>query len=109
MLSPLASSSKGGGPMHALKLATAIAIVISAAACRGSSMAQATAKAEAPEKQFAVTPSGVMKVAFVVSDQATLIDIVGPMQTFDQVQSPGSSGFQTYTISETRKPIKSGG
>ena len=95
--------------MHALKLATAVAILISAAACGGSSVAQATAKAEAPEKQFAVTPSGVMTVAFVVSDQATLIDIVGPMQTFDQVQSPGSSGFQTYTISETRKPIKSGG
>jgi transcriptional regulator GlxA family with amidase domain len=95
--------------MHVLKLAIAIAVVISAAACGGSSVAAVIAKAEAPEKNFALTPSGVMKVAFVVSDQATLIDIVGPMQTFDQVQSPGTTGFQTFTISESRKPIKSGG
>jgi len=93
--------------MHVLKLATAIAILISAAACGGSSMAAQSA--EAPEAKLALTPSGVMKVAFVVSDQATLIDIVGPMQTFDQVQSPGTTGFQTFTISETRTPIKSGG
>lgn len=60
------------------------------------------------EKRFALPPSGIVKVAFVVSDQATLIDIAGPMQTFDQVQSPGTTGFQTFTVSETRKPIKAG-
>ena len=68
----------------------------------------ACAAAEAPEKKLEVNSSGIMKVAFVVSDQATLIDIVGPMQTFDQVQSPGTTGFQTFTVSETRQPIKSG-
>jgi len=94
--------------MHALKLATACAIMISAAACGGSSKAEATAKAEAPEARLAVSPSGVMKVAFVVSDQATLIDIAGPMQVFDQVQSPGTTGFQTFTVSATRAPIKAG-
>jgi len=60
------------------------------------------------EKRFALPPSGIVKVAFVVSDQATLIDIAGPMQTFDQVQSPGTSGFQTFTVSESRNPIKAG-
>jgi transcriptional regulator GlxA family with amidase domain len=60
------------------------------------------------ETKLALTPSGIMKVAFVVSDQATLIDVAGPMQVFDQVQSPGASGFQTFTVSETRKPIKIG-
>src|SRR5262249_3655203 len=49
-----------------------------------------------------------VKVAFVVSDQATLIDIAGPMQTFDQVQSAGTTGFQTFTVSESRNPIKAG-
>lgn len=68
----------------------------------------ACAAAEAPEKKFTVSPSGVMKVAFVVSDRATLIDIAGPMQTFDQVQSPGTTGFETFTVSETRTPIKAG-
>lgn len=62
----------------------------------------------AEEKRFAMPPSGTVKVAFVVSDQATLIDIAGPMQTFDQVQSPGNAGFQTFTVSETRAPIKAG-
>src|ERR1700755_2292720 len=94
--------------MHVLKLATAVSIVIFAAACGGSSMAQVTAEGEAPEKRLALAPSGVMKVAFVVSDQATLIDVAGPMQVFDQVQSPGTTGFRTFTVSETRRPIKAG-
>lgn len=94
--------------MHVLKLAAAVAIVISAAACGGSSRAETAAKGEAPETKLTVSPAGVMKVAFVVSDQATLIDIAGPMQVFDQVQSPGTTGFRTFTVSETRQPIKAG-
>ncbi len=62
----------------------------------------------AAEARLVLPKSGVVKVAFVVSDQATLIDVAGPMQTFDQVQSPGTTGFQTFTVSETRKPIKAG-
>jgi transcriptional regulator GlxA family with amidase domain len=93
--------------MHRIKLFAAIATASFAAAC-GSSGVRAAASAEAPEAKLALTPSGVMKVAFVVSDRATLIDIAGPMQVFDQVQSPGTTGFQTYTVSETRKPIKVG-
>lgn len=64
--------------------------------------------AEAPEVPLKLSPSGIMKVAFVVSSDATLIDIVGPMQTFDQVQSPGTTGFQTFTVSDSRTPIKAG-
>src|ERR1700741_3321907 len=71
-------------------------------------LAAADAGAAAPEVKFTLPSSGVAKVAFVVSDNATLIDIAGPMQTFDQVQSPGTTGFQTFTVSETRKPIKAG-
>jgi transcriptional regulator GlxA family with amidase domain len=53
-------------------------------------------------------PSGKVRVAFVVSDDATLIDFAGPMQVFDQVQGPGEDKFETFTVSETRKPIKAG-
>jgi transcriptional regulator GlxA family with amidase domain len=60
------------------------------------------------EPHLTLPKSGIVKVAFVVSDRTTLIDIAGPMQVFDQVQSPGTTGFQTFTISETRKPIKAG-
>jgi transcriptional regulator GlxA family with amidase domain len=69
----------------------------------------ATCVAGAPAEQHLTLPkSGTVRVAFVVSDRATLIDIAGPMQVFDQVQSPGTTGFQTFTVSETRKPIKAG-
>jgi transcriptional regulator GlxA family with amidase domain len=30
------------------------------------------------------------------------------MQTFDQVQTSGNTGFQTYTVSQSRAPIKAG-
>jgi transcriptional regulator GlxA family with amidase domain len=69
----------------------------------------ATCAAGAPaETRLTLPKSGIVKVAFVVSDRATLIDIAGPMQVFDQVQSPGTTGFQTFTVSETRNPIKAG-
>lgn len=87
------------------KLLTIAAMACSAGACAGSAKAAAD---EAPERAFALPASGIVKVAFVVSDHATLIDVAGPMQVFDQVQSPGTSGFQTYTVSETRQPIKAG-
>jgi transcriptional regulator GlxA family with amidase domain len=59
------------------------------------------------EARIALPKSGILKVAFVVSDNATLIDIAGPMQVFDQVQTP-NGGFQTFTVSETRAPIHAG-
>ena len=71
-------------------------------------LAAADAGAVAPEVKLTLPSSGVVKVAFVVSDNATLIDIAGPMQTLDQVQSPGTTGFQTFTVSDARKPIKAG-
>ena len=90
--------------MRPLQSISALALLFNAAACS----TPARAVTEAPEKRFSLPASGVVKVAFVVSDRATLIDVVGPMQTFDQVQSPGQTGFDTYTVSESRNPIKSG-
>jgi len=63
--------------------------------------------AEQGDARLTLPKSGIVKVAFVVSDRATLIDIVGPMQTFDQVQVP-DGGFETFTVSESRKPMKAG-
>ena len=59
------------------------------------------------DAKLSLPASSVVKVAFVVSNRATLIDIAGPMQTFDQVQTP-TGGFETFTVSETRQPIKAG-
>jgi transcriptional regulator GlxA family with amidase domain len=66
------------------------------------------AGAATPDAKLTPPPSGKVKVAFMVSDNATLIDLAGPMQTFDQVQGPGEDKFETFTVSETRKPIKAG-
>jgi hypothetical protein len=68
----------------------------------------ATCAAAAPEEKHLTLPrSGPVRVAVVVSDGTTLIDIAGPMQVFDQIQAPpGSTEFQTFTVSETRQPIK---
>src|SRR5690349_24300826 len=86
--------------MHKMFGAAACAIAISSLAMPSSASAQEDARLKLPS-------SGVAKVAFVVSDRATLIDIAGPMQTFDQVQVP-DGGFETFTVSESRTPIKAG-
>src|SRR4051812_25319182 len=66
------------------------------------------ASAEAPDVKLALPQSGIVKVAFVVPPGTTLIDLAGPMQVLDQAQTPGTAGFQTFTVSETRSPIKAG-
>lgn len=69
----------------------------------------ATCAAAAPaEVHLALPKSGPVKVAVVVSEGTTLIDIAGPMQVFDQVQGPGADKFQTFTVSATRKAVKAG-
>jgi transcriptional regulator GlxA family with amidase domain len=70
----------------------------------------ATCSADAAdEKRLPLPVSGPVRVAVVVSEGTTLIDIAGPMQVFDQIQAPpGSIEFQTFTVSETRKPVKAG-
>jgi transcriptional regulator GlxA family with amidase domain len=59
------------------------------------------------ELRFTMPKSAPVRVAFVVSNGTTLIDIAGPMQVFDQIQAPGVP-FQTFTVSQTREPIKAG-
>jgi transcriptional regulator GlxA family with amidase domain len=64
----------------------------------------------APTEQPLMLPkSGSVKVAFVISAMTTLIDVAGPMQVFDQIQSPPNSPqFETFTVSETRAPTQVG-
>jgi transcriptional regulator GlxA family with amidase domain len=62
-------------------------------------------KPEALESRLQLPAGGVLKAAFVVSANFTLIDVAGPMQVFDQVQAPGKEGIETFTVAETRAPI----
>jgi transcriptional regulator GlxA family with amidase domain len=70
-------------------------------------IATCAASAASPEARLVLPESRPVKVAFVVSDGTTLIDMAGPMQVFDQIQAPGIP-FQTFTVSQTREPIKAG-
>jgi transcriptional regulator GlxA family with amidase domain len=70
----------------------------------GTLINRASAQTDA---RLVLPKSGVATVAFVISDQATLIDMAGPMQVFDQVQVP-RGGFKTFTVSEYRAPLKVG-
>jgi transcriptional regulator GlxA family with amidase domain len=64
--------------------------------------------ADASPTKLTIPASGTINVAFVISDDTTLIDLAGPMQTFDQAQTGDDRGFHTYTVSEDTKPIKAG-
>jgi transcriptional regulator GlxA family with amidase domain len=73
----------------------------------GALLVWAGAAAAPPEARLTAPKSGPVKVAFVVSDGATLIDIAGPMQVFEEIPAPGAP-FLTFTVSQSRDPIKAG-
>jgi len=54
---------------------------------------------------------GSIPVAFLISDEAQVIDFCGPWEVFAGVAIPGSdeNAFQVYTVAETLKPITATG
>jgi len=60
--------------------------------------------------------SGTIKVAFVLSEGATVIDFAGPWEVFDNVMLPGHGGdmqasmpFELYTVAPSKEPIHTSG
>lgn len=60
--------------------------------------------------------SGTVKVAFVLSEGATVIDFAGPWEVFDNVMLPGHGGdmqasmpFELYTVAPSKDPIHTAG
>lgn len=55
--------------------------------------------------------TGPIPVAFLLSDNAVVIDFAGPWEVFDTVNVPGRRGpaFQLYTVAETAAPITATG
>jgi transcriptional regulator GlxA family with amidase domain/YHS domain-containing protein len=60
-----------------------------------------------------LTPPGKdpIRVAFLISDGAVVIDFCGPWEVFQDVNVPGrqETPFRLYTVSETKKPIRTSG
>jgi transcriptional regulator GlxA family with amidase domain len=83
----------------------------------------ATWPAEAPAArppevtpELAASGRGHVKVAFVLTDGAVMIDFGGPWEVFETVHIPSRGPdmndqmpFQLYTVSDTRRPIRVSG
>lgn len=92
------------------------------AACAAASVGvSASSRSDATPTNLlplAVPASGVVPVAFPISDGAVLIDFAGPWEVFGNAAYVGAdgamdmnskAGFDTYTIAEKRVPITVGG
>jgi transcriptional regulator GlxA family with amidase domain len=61
-------------------------------------------------------PTGKIRVAFAISEGATMIDFAGPWEVFQDVHVHGRGAtmdemmpFELYTVAETREPIRASG
>jgi putative intracellular protease/amidase/YHS domain-containing protein len=69
-----------------------------------SNAATETTSLKPPEK-------GQIRVAFLISDRAVVIDFCGPWEVFHDAMIPSSPEmpFRLYTVAETKKPIRTSG
>lgn len=54
-------------------------------------------------------PKGKIRVAFALTEGATMIDFAGPWEVFQDVHVDGDMPFRLYTVSTTRDPIRTSG
>ncbi|MEA3176368.1 MAG: hypothetical protein QOF42_3779 [Gammaproteobacteria bacterium] len=80
------------------------------------SAASKLSAAAAPIKSDALQPlqppaRGKIPVAFLISDEAVIIDFCGPWEVFENVTNPATSesAFSLYTVAETTKPVHASG
>jgi putative intracellular protease/amidase/YHS domain-containing protein len=64
-----------------------------------------------PANPLQAPVDGPIPVAFLLSDDAVVIDFAGPWEVFENVHVPGpiTHPFQLYTVAETTAPICAGG
>ncbi|HTU02660.1 MAG TPA: DJ-1/PfpI family protein [Vicinamibacteria bacterium] len=64
-----------------------------------------------PAEFLSPAPSGRIPVAFVLAEDAEVVDFAGPWGVFEYVDLPGQDGtpFQLFTVAETRRPLKVSG
>jgi transcriptional regulator GlxA family with amidase domain len=67
----------------------------------------AAARADPPLKP---AHAGALKVAFVLSEHATVIDFAGPWDVFESAQVDDSQGgFELYTVAPSKEPLHTSG
>jgi len=97
-------------------LAAAIPSLATGKSFAGSSLADAGSGSDenrpANKPNPLVPPAqGSIPVAFVISDDAVIIDFCGPWEVFQDVDIPGrkDNAFHLYTVAETTRPITASG
>ena len=70
-----------------------------------------TAPRAAPAQALRPPADGKMPVAFLLSDDAVVIDFAGPWEVFENVHLPGGLGhpFELHTVAESAAPVRAGG
>jgi transcriptional regulator GlxA family with amidase domain len=63
----------------------------------------------AEKASFKRPAEGPIRVAFVLTDGATMIDFAGPWEVFQDVMVGDDMPFQLYTVGESRNPISTSG
>ena len=69
--------------------------------------AMALPAAQAEQAALVPPQSGVIKVAFVLSERATVIDFAGPWEVFQDTEAP--IPFELYTVAPSRSPLHTSG
>ena len=87
-------------------LAILASLLLSGLAARGRAEETSILKLSPP-------PSGPIPVAFLLSEQATMIDFAGPWEVFQDVLVPGRGdslgAFRLFTVAEKSAPIRTSG
>jgi transcriptional regulator GlxA family with amidase domain len=60
-------------------------------------------------RKIAPPASGPIQVAFVISEDATMIDFAGPWEVFQDVMIGDRMPFRLYTVSDSRSPLRTSG
>jgi transcriptional regulator GlxA family with amidase domain len=82
----------------------------------GAALIVFLAPAGLPAADLAPPPSGKIRVAFAISEGATMIDFAGPWEVFQDVHVEGRGStmdermpFELYTVAESREPVRASG
>jgi putative intracellular protease/amidase/YHS domain-containing protein len=86
----------------------AVASPVAFAKFHSSAVLLGSAEGTAPSSPLKPPAEGSIPVAFLISDDAVLIDFCGPWAVFEAAYMPGRKGmlFNLYTVAETTKPIR---
>jgi transcriptional regulator GlxA family with amidase domain len=98
------------------RISTAIGLTVALPASGNAASPTGTVVGSAPAPVAAnplnAPAAGAIPVAFLLSDDAVVIDFAGPWEVFENVSVPGSTtspAFQLYTVAKSAAPIKASG